>query len=177
VRRHLSNLALVFSLVAGALVLLLWVRSHWIGDQVEWVQQRRGDTWAAWHQTFVRSEAGGLRVNHRQGREAGLLLFFEGRRIKPTLAWTVEAAVIYPYTLLDAAPPDFRMYGLAWGSETNDNAGSRDDGAWRYSLSEHFLVVPYWLLFLVASVLPAYRLVQTRRSRRRGGRGFDVSAA
>lgn len=177
-KRHVSNLAFVFSLVAGALVLLLWVRSHWLADEVEWVRLRRGEGWAVWHESFVRSEGGGLRVDYQPGREEGEYLYFtdEGR-FKPKLAWSLEAAADDPYRSRESSPPNFRMYGLAWGSESNGNAGSRDTERWRWTSGEYFLVLPYWFLFLLAFILPAHRLVQTWRRRRRGGRGFEVSVA
>ena len=175
-RRRLSNIAFVVSLVAGALVLVLWVRSHWIADQVEWVRQRRDDKSATWFERFLRSEAGGLRVYYSRGHEAGEHLPIADNHFRPRLEWVTDAAATYPASH-GAVVPAFHKFGFAWGEYTYRQSDSRNPPRWRMSHSLYLTVAPYWFLLLLASVLPVHRLVQTWRQSRRGGRGFDVSVA
>jgi hypothetical protein len=54
-------------MLAFAGVTALWVRSHWVGDRIEWHREERETHRHDWRQTSLTSADGGLALYHRHG--------------------------------------------------------------------------------------------------------------
>jgi hypothetical protein len=164
-KRRLFTLCSALSLSLCATACALWVRSYWAEDEIRWVRITRGPAAAAAEDAMdyytVASGAGGFAFAGWRGvdspqwryelvREEGLTRLSYG---SPT------------YAGMRTQPPGDGLparLGFDWSYATGPNS--------RSSRQSWSLVSPWWVPCAASAVLPAFRLVQHARARRRDRR-------
>lgn len=164
------------SLLLFVAVCVLWVRSFWVGDAVEWRRVTRDDRiiWS-WYMVLSSGKGGvGLSRDAEDYEAAYATLDDTGPR------WLLEGwrrrAPTYPQPAFHAgAGKPSPMFALRWG-----DAGNRRSGTVRWEL-----ILPYWVPALLFALAPAARLWRLVRNRRASGRaslgrcracGYDLRA-
>jgi hypothetical protein len=157
VRRHIFTFCWVLSLLLLFAVCLMWVRSHWVGDVVEWRRVTRDEriVWS-WYLVLSSGDGGlGLSRDAEDYEAAYATLLDTGPR------WSLDGwrrtSPTYPQPAFHAgAGKPTPMFAFRWGA-----AGNRRGGAVRREL-----IVPYWTPALLLALAPAVRLTRLLRDRR-----------
>ena len=159
--RRLLNLLTALSLVLCVTVCVLWVRSYWVADELQWTRvDNVGRAHYRWY-AFVTSGRGGLAlcrdaevsdVASITAREAAL-----STGVCQWRGWRRGPAYDYPGPAFSTRPLTSSFH-FAW--ETSPATVLRE------------LIVPYWAIALSAAAVPAIRLALRLRERRRRRPGF-----
>jgi hypothetical protein len=150
VRRRLLNLLTFLSLLLCVAVAALWVRSHWVGDELV----RESDGW----RRVLRSGCGGVHVS----------CWYAGHMRQRTLHERVDPPA-YPIV---AQPAETMLE--RFGFEVY--FGGRLPAGWYMSSPPRWsITLPYWAVSLATAAMPLTALVSVALRRGRSMRGLCPS--
>jgi hypothetical protein len=162
-RRRLLNLLVALSALLCVTVALLWVRSYWTVDGVQWLRSK--DTSA--RLLAVKSRGGCLTVGWFAAYTAG--------PVRQPVAWHTEIASVptgltrgrwyWNMPLPGVGSPGGRFRGGAgfyWSSMYGSHVPHRGP---LVHVRQHFITVPHWLALAIFAVLPVAASARTRRRR------------
>jgi hypothetical protein len=185
VKRRLVSLAAAVSLLLCVATVALWVRSHYVGDELQWerwegaVRRKDPGDWTHWTYT-IQIAAGSVSISRD-------VLYGDGPNAVKTLGrFLGRSGFSYrrnppevPFFALAAT--GFAEEPLCWGFRYKH--GTLPQPGWpRPALEQHNLTVPLWSLAAVFAVLPLPWVVRRVRilMRSRVGRcpkcGYDLRA-
>ena len=170
-RRRLSYLAHLVSLVVLAGAILLWGRSFMEADEIRWARERRLGQQKVARTIELSSSAGGLRLDDNRAIQVGNTPILAGAvHDRPGLTWEAGAARGYPYVDIDGPIPDLYWNGFVFDLSHDEYQldPSPWTEPWRLTASRTIVVVPYWSIVVLASLPPTARKVQAWRGRRSG---------
>ncbi|MBW3538774.1 MAG: hypothetical protein KY476_00740, partial [Planctomycetes bacterium] len=158
----LFTLASALSLMLCAGSVVLWVRSHYRGDQVGWYVNRWDDGEGRFRAIGFDSDSGGIvffllrRESHLDLSDPADAAF---RNDNPPLShptWIVHDNYGYPHMTDYSGTSSFGFGYFGGGSARTELPMVYHD---------HFVVVPGWLPSVLAAVLPATWIMRWRRRR------------
>ena len=168
IRRGFNALA-VFSLLLCIATALLWVRSYWITDFVNWYAAQTGGEWR------VSSSRGQFKISEYHwrgddppgtGENGELPKAYYGTQSESHSPSLVKNFIWFHYSW-QTGEESFRtisLAGITWESST----GSTQDV---FSYSPLFIAIPHWLVISLTMFAPArmfHRITRRRRSLRLG---------
>jgi hypothetical protein len=163
VKRHLLNLLAWLSLLVCLAIAVIGLRSYYVGSRTAWSRFIvKGDCGRDGNFELL-SSGGGLSIRCsfsewmpvRPGSfrfDAGRPAQWEHYSIRPAL----------PYPNLETPPVDVQRFRLAWRWNDYRKGTSVD-----VKVTELGIVVPYWLLVLVALAFPTWWAVRAKQRRMR----------
>ena len=163
--RRSLNVLTAFSVLLCVAVLVLWVRSHRVGDRVGWHTAAQAPTRDAWRQASVSSSAGGLTFYCRGGVRTST----KPQRWSPPdpatlgLRWERQHRPSYPRHI-DGPRWDLDWRGFAWNWRRSDYHIYDDERSAHFSC---LLIVPHAFAAALMALAPGLWAVSRVRRRRR----------
>src|SRR5688500_8200687 len=163
-RRRLLNLLVALSSLLCVTVALLWVRSYWTVDGVQWLRSKDASAYLL----AVKSRGGCLTVGRYAASTAG--------PVRQPVAWHTEIASVptgltrgrwywnMPMPGAGSRGGYFRGgAGFYWHSTQGSHVPHRGP---LVHTRQHFITVPHWLALAAFAVPPAAAFARARRQRR-----------
>lgn len=170
--RRLLNFLTVLSMLLWVAVCVVWVRGHWIADEVGWSQWRLDSATDRQAGVSFISAGGGVLVRMRWSRLAiaDAAELDRVRRESPKhRQWTWKRWPDPQYPAGSTAPTALNRFGIYLHLDAQS-------GAWGWQ-RDGYVAVPSWLLAGVCAAPPGCRAVRKWRERRRGLNDGSVCAA
>jgi hypothetical protein len=163
--RRLLNLLTVLSLVLLAGAMAMWVRSHWVTESYFW--ERRPNEPGGFTATSFFSAPGATGAGRFRMLYRGSDAHANAQYVRENLAgWKPHESHSVPW-MTNSLPRVLSQSRTYPGTD------------WIARLDAWSVQVPYWMIVLAASALPAWRLARWSRRRRRPGlcpsRGYNLT--
>jgi hypothetical protein len=177
-RRALLILASVASALLTVVLAGAWARSFFATDRVSWAATSRGGGRLEWRNHTLWIGRGQLRLDGSRQIDTGAAVR-TARLPRRGVEWHSGAAGP-AYMPIDGPPPKFHRFGVVLDSNRYELVNW--DGRGKTRFSGWTVVLPLWLLTLLAGVVPAIvvsRILVRRRRIRRGACavcGYDLRA-
>jgi hypothetical protein len=171
VKRRLSTILSALSLLLFVAVCVLWVRSYWVADHIQWTHRQMESAQYAERYFTLISDRGTFDVS--------LMVFLTQRRlVRQELIERYGGNGVAQWSYSGLAPEVVlrRSKSRWWPDYDAVDHGSRQARLDRLRA----LIVPYWRMAVLAAVCPSLWLVRSLRRRSRDGRcpscGYDLRA-
>jgi hypothetical protein len=169
----------LLSLILCLAAMVLWARSYWIGDRIEWLGDTPGaSSWLRQIYT-CRSSAGGIQLDYIRSLgtdRRSIAMFRADAKHAPIFSHDHNPAKSAPILdMVTASDSIFRRLGF--GFDSSDAGFGPPSNIWRKQLA-----FPYWFLITILAI-PALAVARSERRRYLRGRvgicpscGYDLRA-